>query len=52
MEKWKDEKMEEHLAVFKSVSPKNEIYGKGSAVHRKKEKKNGEKEKMKLDLWF
>ena len=39
MEKWIDEKMEEHLAVFQSVSPKNEIYGKGSAVHRKKEKK-------------
>ena len=41
MEKRKDEKMKEHLAVFQSkeVSPKNEIYGKGSAVHRKKEKK-------------
>jgi len=39
MEKRKDEKMKEHLAVFQSVSPKNEIYGKGSAVHRKKRKK-------------
>ena len=49
MEKWKDEKREEHLAVLKSVSLKNEIYGKGSAEQRKK---IGEKEKMKLDLWF
>ena len=51
METRKDEKMKEHLSLFQSVSPKNEIYSKGSAVHRKK-KKIGEKEKMKLDLWF
>ena len=38
MEKKKDEKMKEHLAVFQTVIPKNEIYGKGSAVHRKKKK--------------
>ena len=50
METRKDEKMKEHLSLFQSVSPKNEIYSKGSAVHRKK--KIDEKEKMKLDLWF
>ena len=53
MEKKKDEKMKEHLALFQSDIQRTKSMAK-EVRYTEKKKKNffGEKEKMKLDLWF